>query len=438
MRALWFVCLVACGGGSHPTSGDASGDGPPGGGDGPPAGTQLADRLQIHMIDAPGGVLAGTSSWRIWGTGSLNVAPVFVAGGHCESLVGYTATGPHAKVALINTTKRLDVLTTTLDLGPYVLRGLAREDDGQHFAALLWDGQQTLHVQRFDLSGTAGWSADLSDSLAAPTDFNIGESRLDYGNGRYGAYYHVHGVSGFAMGHEGDQLKWIDATSGAVSNGWSWGCSHSMSELLRTSGSKTLAACVTDCYPGTSGTNFATDSIGGVYLDNSRKVLDVDGGCNGSVAGELGGMAPGPSGWKLVFNAHQNAATNGQQSYSPSTMNQDIGFASIAADGTPGAVKWLTTTPGNENDASIAVWTGSPEQYLVGWNAGGMHQLARVAADGTLAEGPVTVKASWGERDDPFRTDDGGDVTWAWFDQAGATSFHFARIVIAGGYCDTL
>ena len=44
------------------------------------------------------------------------------------------------------------------------------------------------------------------------------------------------------------------------------------------------------------------------------------------------------------------------------------------------------------------------------------------------------MQASWGERDDPFRTQDAaGDVVWSWFDQAGATSFHFARISIGGG-----
>ena len=163
--------------------------------------------------------------------------------------------------------------------------------------------------------------------------------------------------------------------------------------------------------------------------------MDVDGGCNGSVAGELGGMAPGPSGWKLVFNAHQNPATTGASSYSPSTMNQDIGFAPIAANGTPGTVKWLTTTPDNENDAAISLWPDPTEQYLVGWNDNGTHVLSRVAADGTMLEGPVTVQASWGERDDPFRTSDpgAGDIVWAWFDQPGATMFHFARLSIGGG-----
>ena len=78
----------------------------------------------------------------------------------------------------------------------------------------------------------------------------------------------------------------------------------------------------------------------------------------------------------------------------------------------------------------------SDEHYLVGWNANGTHQLARIAPDGTLLEGPVTVQASWGERDDPFRTD-AASVVWAWFDQPGDTMFHFAHVAVGPG-CSTL
>lgn len=392
----------------------------------------------MTTISAPGGVIAGKNAWRIWGTGTLRVGQVFtVPNADCGTLVGYTTTGPVAHVARLDAH---DALLATYELGAFELRGLAAEPDG-HFGALLWDqtvSPAQLHLTRFDATGANPRVSPLPDVLAAPTDFNIGESRLEYGGGRYGAYFHVHGVSGFAAGHEGDQLKWIDAASGAVSNGWSWGCSHSMSELLRFGGGKFLAACVTDCYPGTSGSNFATDSIGGVYLDNARKVVSVDGGCNGSVAGELGGLAPAAAGWKLVFNAHQNAATNGQSSYNTASMNQDIGFASIDAAGAPmGGVTWLTTTPGNEANAAISAWHpqgDAAEQYVVGWTEVGgatrTTRLGRFTGGGAVIEAPldVTATATWGERDDPFREHTNHDLVWAWFDAAGATSFHFARL----------
>lgn len=407
----------------------------------PPA-APLPDRLVVSTITAPAGVIPGSSSWRIWGSSSLRVGPVYtVPFADCGTLVGYTTgtiANPRARVARLDAT---DHLVTTYDLGAFTLRGLAAEPDG-HWAALLWDqttNPKSLHVTRFADDGTEGWTTALDDTNGAPTDFGIGESRLEYGAGKYGAYFHVHGIAGIFNGHEGDALHWLDAASGTRTLGWAWGCSHSMSELLRFSpaANATLPACVTDCYPGTSGSDFATSSIGGIYLDHDKqKVRDVDGGCNGSVAGELGGLAPAAAGWKLVFNTHQNAATKGQSSYNTSTMNQDIGFISIANDKAPGAIVWLTTTPGNEANASIARWQpvgDAAEQYVVGWSAGTTYQLARVSADGEFIEGPTAITtAKWGERDDPFREHTNGDVVWAWFDAAGSTELKLARLRSGG------
>jgi hypothetical protein len=167
----------------------------------------------------------------------------------------------------------------------------------------------------------------------------------------------------------------------------------------------------------------------------------VDAGCNGSVAGELGGGAVAPSGWKIVFNAHQAPATLGQSSYSTSTMNQDIGFAGIAAGLTSGGVVWLTTTASiNEADSGIERWTPSDdatEQYVAGWaetSSPYVYKLGRVDAAGKFLEGPldITAKAKWGRRDDPFRAHGNGDIVWAWFDAASSTTMHFARLRSGG------
>jgi hypothetical protein len=217
-----------------------------------------------------------------------------------------------------------------------------------------------------------------------------------------------------------------------------------MSNLLRFNPGvgEFLPVCATDCYPGTSGEPFATESIGGIYLNHSdEKVIDVDAGCNGSVAGEVGSAALAPGGWKLVFNAHQAPVTLGQDSYNESTMNQDIGFSSIAGNLSAGAVVWLTNSPGtDEADSSIARWEPSDdaaEQYLVGWSEPGspyVYLLARVDANGSFLEGPIDVSASlaWGRRDDPFRQHTNGDVVWAWFENPGDTTMHVARLQSGG------
>ncbi|MCH9681346.1 MAG: hypothetical protein K0V04_07930 [Deltaproteobacteria bacterium] len=414
---------------SGPTTGSTSDD--------PPADTPLLERLEVTDIEVPQGVQAGVNNWRIWGLGPLHVAPVFVAPlADCGTLVGFsTGNEPTPRVARLDAAQGL---TTVLDLPAGLqLRGLAAESDG-HFGALLWDpAQQRIWIRRYTLAGEEVFSTELENPDNTPTDFGIGDSRLEFGDGTYGAYYHVHSDSG----HEGDTLKWV-GTEGAPSTGWGWGCSHSMSNLLRFNPAvgSFLPACVTDCFPGTSG-DFGANSIGGIYLDhNAAHVLDVDAGCNGDVAGELGGAALAPNGWALVFNAHQAPATPGQGSYDPSTMNQDIGLSMVGGDLSPGNVVWLTSTADvDEDDASIARWEpagDATEQYVVGWHEpqGDAWQLGRIDALGTFLEGPLDVggAAHWGRRDDPFRQHYDGDVVWAWFDDPGSTTLHVARLRAGG------
>ncbi|MBL4686982.1 MAG: hypothetical protein JKY37_20470 [Nannocystaceae bacterium] len=426
-------------GGPDSGPGDGPGEGPNDEGpDGdetadPPVDGPLLDRLEVSDISIGNGVRPGVSNWRIWGTGSLHVAPVFtVPLSNGDTLVGFSVDsgGTAAAVARLDSG---DALIAELAIGDGVeLRGLAAESD-EVFAALLWDPMAArIYVRRFDLAGAELSSTELTNPDNTPDDFGIGESRLEYGDGTYGAYYHVHSDSG----HEGDTLKWIDAGTGAESTGWGWGCSHSMSNLLRFNPAvgSFLPACVTDCFPGTDG-DFAVNAIGGIYLNHNQAwVIDVDAGCNGSVAGELGGAALAPGGWALVFNAHQAPATLGQQSYDPATMNQDIGFSPVSGALDAGPVVWLTDTAGvDEDDAAIARWQPAGddvEQYVVGWHAAGAHMLARIDAEGDFLEGPVDLAgaARWGRRDDPFRQHAGGDVVWAWFDDPGSTSLHFARL----------
>jgi hypothetical protein len=430
-------------GGMNAGSGGASGAGGSNGSGGSvAAGDALVDRIATSDITVPAGVKAGVRNFRIWGSTMLKIAPVYsVPLADCGTLVCFTSgsnDSPNARAAHLDAS---DKLVETFDLGAGLeCRGLAAEPDG-HFAGLLWSAaDEKIYVKRYDKAGAMDFSTELTNSDNHPTDFGLGEARLEFGDGKYGAYYHVHSDSG----HEGDTLKFVTAAGGAEDTQWGWGCSHSMSNLLTFSPSAGtfLPSCVTDCYPGTDGSDFATASKGGVYTDNRNKVVDVAAGCNGDVAGELGGGAVAASGWKLVFNAHQAPTTLGQDSYDEASMNQDIAFAAIAADHKPmGKVVWLTSTADvDEQDSALARWQPSgdtKEQYVVGWlepGASAKYQLARIDAAGALLEGPVDVaaKAKWGQRDDPFRVHVNGDVVWAWFDSAGATTLHFARLKSGG------
>jgi hypothetical protein len=422
-----------------PGAGGSAVGGAPGAGGANVGGTSqgsLLDRLTTANVTIPAGVKAGVRNYRVWTSKMLKVAPVYTAPlANCGSLVCFTTgtqASPNARAVRLDAR---DQLAATLDLGAGLeCRGIAAEPDG-HFAALLWSAaDKKIYVKRFELGGMPGFSTELTNADNHPTDFGLGEARFEFGDGKYGAYYHVHSDSG----HEGDTLKFVAAATGAETTQWSWGCSHSMSDLLtfNPASKSFLPTCVTDCYPGTGSGDFKTVSQGGIYTDNRRKVLDVDAGCNGSVAGELGGAAVAPSGWKLVFNAHQAPMTQGQASYMATSMNQDIGFSSIAADHSAmGAVVWLTSTTSlNEADSAMARWqpaSDTAEQYVVGWlEPPSTYKLSRVDPAGKFVEQPmdVSAKAHWGERDDPFRVHMNGDVVWAWFDAAGATTLHFSRL----------
>ena len=393
----------------------------------------LIDRLSVREVLLTEGIQAGSSSWRIWGTSSLGISPVYtVPLDNCQTLVGYTA---HTAGRITATVVVLDAdggLVTALKVaGDQQLRGLAAESNG-YFGVLGFDpDSERIFVHRMHLTGAASWTTELTNATNHPDDFTIGDSRLSYGGGRYGAYYHTHSDDG----HEGDTLKWVDI-SGAESTEWTWGCSHSMSNLLRYNDAlgDTLSACVTDCYPGTSG-SFPTNSIGGIYVDHSDgKVMDLDAACNGDVAGELGGMAPTAIGWALVFNGHQAPAVPGENSYDSSTMNQDIGLSFVDPSRQATPVRWLTDTPNiDENDATVAAWAPlgvSSDQLILGWQAEGIWQLVRMASDGEIEEGPVDISAiaRWGRRDDPFRNHTDGDVVWSAFESAGSKTLKLARI----------
>ena len=407
----------------------------------------MPDRISVTDITTTAGVKPGVRNWRIWRSVALAVAPIYTAPqANCGTLVCITTgtnEAPVPQVLRLGPDDRL-AQTYSLDAG-HECRGIAAEPDG-HFAVLLWDNAgDRIYVKRYDAAGAPGWTRELVNADNNPTDFGIGDSRMEFGAGRYGAYYHVHSDSG----HEGDTLKWVDAASGAETTAWGWGCSHSMSNVLRfqREGSTFLPACVTDCYPGTSG-DFAANSKGGIYVsgDNRRgmniKVMDVDAGCNGSVAAELGSGAAAQAGFKLIFNAHRNPMTPGQQSYNADTMNQDIGFSSIGANFSAGPVVWLTDTPAiDENDSSIARWQPAgetTEQFVVGWHEpdSSSYKLATVDATGAFRTEPVSIgeRAHWGERDDPFREHYNADVVWAWFDAARSTTLHFARLKSGATY----
>ena len=118
-------------------------------------------------------------------------------------------------------------------------------------------------------------------------------------------------------------------------------------------------------------------------------------------------------------------------------MNQDVGFAAVAMNRTlSGAVVWLTTTRASTRPIGHRALAarGRRDRAIPGRLDGAGHDR-RLQAGAHRRGGniprrtdDVAPRARWGQRDDPFRVHTNGDVMWAWFDAAAATTLHVARV----------
>jgi hypothetical protein len=190
-------------------------------------------------------------------------------------------------------------------------------------------------------------------------------------------------------------------SSGVIqSGGWSWGCSHSMAELVsyHPTLAKFVPVCSSDCYASK-----------GILLNDNQVVYACDGNCGGMVSAQLGQIALSNSSWKLVFNAMSTSNVPGK----------GIGLATI--EGTfQSSYVWLTNTAGEyERDPVIARLGSSlqSDRYLVGWMTTNddVYWLGVINGSGNFITGPEEVTSaglSWGNRDDSFRGHADGSVTW--------------------------
>ncbi|KNC85352.1 hypothetical protein SARC_02444 [Sphaeroforma arctica JP610] len=366
----------------------------------------INNAISMNTINLPAAMKSGGDSYRIFGSDRFNAARVYtepIAGDNV--LVGWSGSNNVAYV-----------------------RGLVAHDDGS-YPVLLWDENYSEQINSIRVDGaiytrlvssTGGvvWNSLINIPNSMPNTFIVGDSRMTYGDGKYAASFHVQTFEGV----DSDAYIYLHSTNGSQianteSGDLNFGCSRSMSILLNYNPSLTvseafLPVCVTDCYPGTQGSNFSSKAIGGIYINKENRVIDVAGECSGNVGAELGGVAPDGQYWRMVFNSHQAEAPFGQTGYV--TGNQDIEFVSI--DNTrniDGPVVWLTnTTDIQESDAGIARFiepATNTVKFLVGWVEDDVFfKLGLYSSDGNLTESEgiedVTQSAAWGNRDDPFRT----------------------------------
>jgi hypothetical protein len=147
-------------------------------------------------------------------------------------------------------------------------------------------------------------------------------------------------------------------------------------------------------------------------------IYPSDGNCGGLVSAQLGQITAAADTWKLVFSALSR----------PGYASQGIGLATLNGNFQSSYV-WLTDTGGDtERDPVIARLGASlqSDRYLVGWKTtdDGLYWLGVIDGSGHFLIGPQEASlasVAWGNRDDSFRTDADGRVTWVQGDAYSTT-----------------
>jgi hypothetical protein len=137
----------------------------------------------------------------------------------------------------------------------------------------------------------------------------------------------------------------------------------------------------------------------------------------------LGQITVSNNAWKLVFSALNR----------PGFVGKGIGLATI--DGAfQSSYVWLTNTNGEYERDPVIARLGSnlqSDRYLVGWTTtnDNVYWLGVIDGSGNFLTGPEELSSAgiaWGNRDDSFRTNADGRVTWVQGDPL-STTLHLFR-----------
>lgn len=353
----------------------------------------VESRITSTTLNLPSPLEGPTTSRCTWDPCSLGPRLYLAPRADGSYLVGWTDDSDDGHVSVVSGS----TITATHTFSGRKVRGLVAHPDGT-YAVLLKDGV-ILYLSKRAANGSQIWITNLNYSLTEDSS-PLGDHRLAYGNGVYAAYWAVHGVSGWVAGHEGDQLRYVNASGVIQSGGWTWGCSHSMAELVgfHSGDQKFTNFCSTDCYPDPPG----------LKMNHSTNIQTGAGDCRGGVSLQLGQMAQAESGWKVVFNAENPDPT----------VNSGVGLATAGGGGGT-TVIWLTDTNGRqESDPVLArIGTQTPPRYLVGWKTldDRVYHIGLIDDSGSFLEGPESMTSGgpgWGKRDDSFTSTPDGSVAW--------------------------
>ncbi|KAL7275399.1 hypothetical protein RUND412_001650 [Rhizina undulata] len=247
-------------------------------------------------------------------------------------------------------------------------------------------------------NGTLAWKTPIngpgvheSDGFSASPDMN-GDLVYSETAGLYAAYFVVTAYTGWAEGHYGDSIMYLDDSgviqtiTGASST---WGCSHNTGIALEAADAAPFASVCAEDH-GAIWLNTATQGMSGVKVANENTTDGVSGEPMGGMSGSYSSLALFPNTTQYIFAWQSRGAVNlttdsflgdGYTSCSPRWLNHNVAIAVtkdketlvgdqaisvVGAASGDDQVNWITESSSTDHQ-NVRVATFNSEYAVVTW-----------------------------------------------------------------------
>ncbi|CAE6511561.1 unnamed protein product [Rhizoctonia solani] len=237
-------------------------------------------------------------------------------------------------------------------------------------------------------NGSQAWSTPLngpgvhvSDGLSASPDMN-GDLVYSTESGLYGAYFVVTAYTGWAEGHFGDSVQYVndDGQLQNIAQSSSWGCSHNTGIAFEAASAPPFASVCAEDH-GAIWLNTDTRSMNGIKIANENVTNGVSGEPMGGMSGSYSNLAA-LDGGRYIFAWQSRGAVNltpdswmgdGFTQASPRWLNHNVAIATMDAKNKLAGKEAISTVGATSGDDQIN-WLTKAE--------GTDHRNVRVAAAG--------------------------------------------------------
>ncbi|KAF9031693.1 hypothetical protein BDZ89DRAFT_1131757 [Hymenopellis radicata] len=311
--------------------------------------------------------------------------------------------------------------------------GLVAHDDG--FAVLVTlpvpdgtsadetptDSYPIVNLIRYQ-NGAQAWSTALngpgvhvSDGLSATPDIN-GDLVYSAESGLYGAYFVVTAYTGWAAGHFGDSVQYVNdaGTLQEIAQSSSWGCSHNTGIAFEAASEPPFASVCAEDH-GAIWLNTDTRSMNGIKIANENVTNGVSGEPMGGMSGSYSNLAALDDD-RYIFAWQSRGAVDltadswmgdGFTQASPRWLNHNVAIATMDAKNklagseaisTVGAasgddqVNWITEDDGVDHQNVRVASAGSGQIAVLLWHFSGTYaQLVDATGTGSMVDSAVNL-----------------------------------------------